>query len=144
MFERSWMRHSIVGGTALAAISLGFAATAVMAEPSQGELVIAVAQEPQDLAAQGAYKEVNAAGLRNVIETLIAQDPVSGNLTGVLATAWERIDDQTVQFTIPHNFHFSRQMKFSARDFQGNIRASSFMDTRLTPLNRADQKLAQF
>lgn len=106
MFERSWMRHSIVGGTALAAISLGFAATAVMAEPSQGELVIAVAQEPQDLAAQGAYKEVNAAGLRNVIETLIAQDPVSGNLTGVLATAWERIDDQTVQFTIRDGVSF--------------------------------------
>ena len=55
-------------------------------------------QEPQDLAAQGAYKEVNAAGLRNVIETLIAQDPVSGEIKGVLATGWERIDDKTVRF----------------------------------------------
>ena len=99
MTARFRMRRTLIAGTALAAVSLGFSAP-VAAEPTQGELIVAVAQEPQDLAAQGAYKEVNAAGLRNVIETLIAADPVSGELKGVLATAWDRIDDKTVRFTI--------------------------------------------
>jgi peptide/nickel transport system substrate-binding protein len=72
----------------------------LLAEPTKGTLVVAVNQEPQDLAAQGTYKEINAPGLRNVVETLIAVDPVSGDLSPVLATAWKRIDDSTLRFTI--------------------------------------------
>ena len=77
-----------------------------LSAPSNGELVVAVAQEPQDLAAQGAYKEINAPGLRNVIETLIALDPVSGELRGVLATSWERIDERTVRLTLREGVSF--------------------------------------
>ena len=71
-FGSSGMRR--VGGV-LAAMLL--ATAAVPATAAEGTLVVAVNQEPQDLAAQGAYKEINAPGLRNVIETLIAADPVS-------------------------------------------------------------------
>lgn len=99
-------KGSLAGCTALAAISLALSAGLATAEPTKGELVVAVAQEPQDLAAQGAYKEVNAPGLRNVVETLIAQDPLTGDLTGVLATAWERIDDKTVRVTIREGVKF--------------------------------------
>ncbi len=106
MNTRLRKRDALVAAAALTATSLGLSAPSALAQPTQGELVVAVAQEPQDLAAQGAYKEVNAAGLRNVIETLIAQDPVSGELKGVLATAWERVDDKTVRFTIREGVTF--------------------------------------
>lgn len=94
-------------GVGLAAAAALLAATAPLkADPSAGTLVIAVNQEPQDLAAQGAYKEINAPGLRNVLETLIALDPVSAEMRPVLATAWERLDDRTIRFTIRNGVVF--------------------------------------
>jgi peptide/nickel transport system substrate-binding protein len=88
----------------------------LQANPGQGTLVVAVNQEPQDLAAQGTFKEINATGLRNVLETLIAVDPVSGNLTPILATAWERVDGSTLRFTIREgvNFHDGSAMTAEA------------------------------
>lgn len=75
------------------------ATNALHAEPS-GQFVIAVSQEPQDLAAQGSYKEVNAAGLRNVVETLIATNPETGSYEPILATAWERVDGSTIRLQL--------------------------------------------
>ena len=72
----------------------------------EGTLVVAINQEPQDLAAQGAYKEINATGLRNVLETLIAVDPRTGGLMPILATAWERVDGNTLRFTIREDVTF--------------------------------------
>ena len=92
-------------GVTLGAIVL--AVSPIHGEPTHGTLVVAVNQEPQDLAAQGTYKEINAPGLRNVIETLIAVDPVSGDfVVPVLATAWERVDDRTLRFTIRDGVSF--------------------------------------
>ena len=98
------------------AMALVLSTQVMFAAPMKGELVVAVAQEPQDLAAQGAYKEVNAPGLRNVVETLIAQDPVSGNLQGVLATSWKRVDSRTVRVTIREGvvFHDGSRMDAAA------------------------------
>ena len=95
-------RKSVFGATTVvvAAGLLALSNFALYAEPNRGTLVVAVNQEPQDLAAQGAYKEINAPGLRNVLETLIAVDPVSGEFIPVLATAWERVDGSTLRFTI--------------------------------------------
>ena len=70
-----------------------------------GTFVFAVNQEPQDLAAQGTYKEINAPGLRNVVETLIAVDP-DGTIVPVLAESWEVIDDSTIRFTIRDGVSF--------------------------------------
>ena len=98
------------------AMALVLSTQVMFAAPMKGELVVAVAQEPQDLAAQGAYKEVNAPGLRNVVETLIAQDPVSGNLQGVLATSWKRVDSRTIRVTIREGvvFHDGSRMDAAA------------------------------
>lgn len=85
---------------AAAAIGIGSSAQASEA------FVVAVDHEPQDLAAQGAYKEVNAPGLRNVLETLIDTDPETGSYRGVLATAWERVDDSTLRFTLRKGVSF--------------------------------------
>jgi peptide/nickel transport system substrate-binding protein len=86
--------------------ALAFAAVASYAAPTHGTLVVAVNQEPQDLAAQGTYKEINATGLRNVVETLIAVDPVTGEMRGVLATDWERVDGSTLRLTIRQGVKF--------------------------------------
>jgi len=101
MLNRAARRRMVSGVVALA-----LSAQVALAAPTNGELVVAVAQEPQDLAAQGAYKEVNAPGLRNVLETLIAQDSVTGDLRGVLATSWDRMDDRTVRFTLREGVTF--------------------------------------
>lgn len=94
-------RHGLLAGVA----GLSLAAGMAMAAPS-GDLVVAVPQEPQDLAAQGAYKEINAHGLRNVVETLIATDPETGDYIPVLATDWERIDDSTLRLTLREGVTF--------------------------------------
>jgi len=85
------------------------------AEPA-GQLTIAVSQEPQDLAAQGAYKEVNAAGLRNIVETLIATSPETGKYEPVLATSWERVDDSTIRLQLREGvkFHDGTEMTAEA------------------------------
>lgn len=87
------------------AMAFTLVAASAHAQPS-GRFVVAVDHEPQDLAAQGAYKEVNAPGLRNVIETLIDIDPQTGAYRGVLATGWERVDDSTVRVTLREGVTF--------------------------------------
>jgi ABC-type oligopeptide transport system substrate-binding subunit len=60
---------------------------AVQAEPS-GTLTVAVIQENQSMQAQMTFKEVNAVGLRNVIEQLTTINPATGELEPMLATGW--------------------------------------------------------
>lgn len=62
--------------------------------------VVAVPQEPQDLAAQGIYKEINAPGLRNVIEPLIMANPDDVGYMPVLAESWEVLDNQTLRLDL--------------------------------------------
>lgn len=90
---------------ALTAATTVLAGGMALAEPS-GSFTVAVSQEPQDLAAQGAYKEINAPGLRNVLEPLIAIDPETGAFTPVLATSWERIDANSVRMTLREGVKF--------------------------------------
>ena len=88
-----------------AAATDGAADAADAAPAPSGTFVFAVNQEPQDLAAQGTYKEINAPGLRNVVETLIAVDP-DGTTVPVLAESWDVIDDSTIRFTIRDGVSF--------------------------------------
>ncbi|WP_018689060.1 ABC transporter substrate-binding protein [Ahrensia kielensis] len=84
---------------------VALAPSSALAAPA-GEFVIAVHQEPQDLAAQGAYKEINAPGLRNVLEPLIATDSKTGEYIPVLAASWGRVDDKTVRVTLREGVKF--------------------------------------
>ena len=113
---RSGLRR--VGGL-LAATLLAVAATPATA--AEGTLVVAVNQEPQDLAAQGAYKEINAPGLRNVIETLIAADPVSGTFRGILATDWEVVDDRTIRMNLREGVTFHDGTPFNAESAAASV-----------------------
>ncbi|KUF09130.1 hypothetical protein AVJ23_18805 [Pseudoponticoccus marisrubri] len=87
----------------------------------EGTFTVAVHQEPQDLAAQGVYKEINAPGLRNVLETLIATDPETGEYIPVLATAWERVDDRTVRLTLREGVTFHDGTEMTAEAVATNI-----------------------
>jgi peptide/nickel transport system substrate-binding protein len=100
----------VTTGVLIASVSL-LASHVLYAEPT-GQFVVAVSQEPQDLAAQGSYKEVNAAGLRNVVETLIATNPDTGSYEPVLATSWERVDDSTIRLQLREgvSFHDGTEM----------------------------------
>lgn len=82
--------------TALA-ITLAGVLAGVTSLAQADTFVVAVPQEPQDLAAQGIYKEINAPGLRNVIEPLIMMDADSGEYVPVLAQDWEVIDDTSLR-----------------------------------------------
>lgn len=115
-------------GQNLSVLALIAAQAAVVAGPAlaapTGEFVVAIQQEPQDLAAQGAYKEINAAGLRNVLEPLIATDPKTGEYIPVLATAWERVDDKTVRVTLREGVKFHDGTEMTA---EAAARAVSFI-----------------
>ncbi len=119
MSTHRFLSGHVLGSVAFLAATI--VASPLLAEPTKGTLVIAVNQEPQDLAAQGTYKEINAAGLRNVVETLIAVDPVDGKLRPVLATAWERIDDSTLRFTIRDGVTFHDGTPMTAEAVAGSI-----------------------
>lgn len=100
---------------AIASIVVGF--VAFFNGPAFGAestLVVAVNQEPQDMAAQGTYKEINAPGLRNVLETLIAMDPVSGKYRGILATSWDIVDAQTIRMKLREGVKFHDGSPFNA------------------------------
>ncbi|MHA3980845.1 ABC transporter substrate-binding protein [Halovulum sp. GXIMD14794] len=102
-----------LGVSVLALTVAQLGAQAALAAPD-GEFVVAVHQEPQDLAAQGAYKEINAPGLRNVLEPLISTDPASGEYIPVLATGWERVDDKTVRLTLREGVTFHEGTEMTA------------------------------
>jgi len=95
----------------LAATALGGAA---LADTPSGTFTVAINQEPQDLAAQGTYKEINAPGLRNVLETLIHLDPLTNEYQGVLAKSWERIDDRSIRFQLREGVTFHDGTAFDA------------------------------
>ena len=101
--------HSVRSSLAAALLAASAAAAA-----AEGTLVIAVNQEPQDLAAQSTYKEINARWLQNAVETLIEVDPVSGTFKGILATDWEVVDDSTVWMNLREGVSFHDGTPFNA------------------------------
>lgn len=64
--------------------------------------------------AQMTFKEVNAVGLRNVIEQLTTINPVTGELKPMLATSWEPVDDETWRFHLRQGVTFHDGSPFNA------------------------------
>ena len=81
-----------------------------------GELVIVANQEPQSMASSKAYKEVNAIGIRNIIEFLTRLDNETGEVKGQLATSWEQVSPTTMHFKLREgiNFHDGTPMNAEA------------------------------
>ena len=81
-----------------------------------GELVIVANQEPQSMASAKAFKEVNAVGIRNIIEFLTRLDNETGEVKGQLATSWEQVSPTTMHFKLREgvNFHDGTPMNAEA------------------------------
>lgn len=105
------MRFATVTLAAMAAV--GFAASPAASAPD-GTLTVAVIQENQAMQAQMTFKEVNAVGLRNVIEQLTTINPKTGALEPMLATSWERVDDETWRFSLRQGVKFHDGSPFNA------------------------------
>lgn len=100
------------GGLFLAA-ALGGAASA-QDIGGGGELIIAALQEVQTLEAQNAYKEVNAVGLRNILEQLTMLDPETGEVVPMLATSWEQVEPTRWRFHLREGVSFHDGSPFNA------------------------------
>ncbi len=74
------------------------------AEPKT--FVYAAIREWRSLEAFNAYDELQAPGLRNVIEVLLDRDPVTNELIPELATSFEPLDELTWRFTVREGVTF--------------------------------------
>jgi peptide/nickel transport system substrate-binding protein len=83
------------------------------AEPT-GKLVISMSVEPDTLENWKAYSTDGHPILRNVQEALLNRDPVSNELVGELATAWEQTDEKTWRFTLRQGVTFHDGSPFNA------------------------------
>lgn len=108
--------RSLIACGALAAIL----PVLVNANADDKHLVVVANQEVQSLQAQLTYKEVNAVGLRNVVEQLVGLDP-EGNLFGMLATSWEQVDDNTWRFNLREGVLFHDGSPFNAESAEVSI-----------------------
>jgi peptide/nickel transport system substrate-binding protein len=100
----------IVGGIGLVLAAGGPA----LALGGGGELVVAAIQEVQSMQAQTAYKEVNAIGIRNVIEQLTTLDPDTGELKPMLALSWEQVEPTRWRFELRQGISFHDGTPFNA------------------------------
>ncbi|NBB98909.1 MAG: hypothetical protein GVY34_12245 [Alphaproteobacteria bacterium] len=80
-----------------------------------GELVVVANASPQSMQAQTAYKEVNAIGIRNVIEQLTTLDPETGELIPMLATSWEQVEPTRWRFQLREGVTFHDGTPFNAK-----------------------------
>ncbi len=83
------------------------------AEPT-GKLVVSMSVEPDTLENWKAYSTDGHPILRNVQEALLNRDPVSNELVGELATAWEQTDPSTWRFTLRQGVTFHNGDPFNA------------------------------
>ncbi|MBA3643456.1 MAG: hypothetical protein H0W59_05240 [Chloroflexia bacterium] len=99
---RAGTRPAAAQGTATAAV-----------EPT-GSLVISMSVEPDTLENWKAYSTDGHPVLRNVQEALLNRDPVSNELVGELATAWEQTNETTWRFTLRQGVTFHDGTPFNA------------------------------
>jgi peptide/nickel transport system substrate-binding protein len=88
-------------------------ANAQATEPT-GKLVISMSVEPDTLENWKAYSTDGHPILRNVQEALLNRDPVTNELVGELATAWEQTEDRTWRFTLREGVTFHNGDPFNA------------------------------
>ena len=123
--QRRFSRRQFVGRASAIGLGASAMATAVArfdsiasaqgTEPS-GSIVISLAAEPITLEAWHAYSTLGVATHRNCYEALLNRDPSTNELIGELATAWEWVDDKTIDFTLREGVTFHNGATFDAND----------------------------
>ncbi|MEJ7786183.1 MAG: ABC transporter substrate-binding protein, partial [Solirubrobacteraceae bacterium] len=116
--RRELMKRATVIGLSVPAVGAVLQArvsgvNAQSAEPT-GKLVVSMSVEPDTLENWKAYSTDGHPILRNVQEALLNRDPVSNELVGELATAWEQTDDLTWRFTLREGVTFHNGDPFNA------------------------------
>jgi peptide/nickel transport system substrate-binding protein len=71
-----------------------------------GGITISLAAEPSTLEWWNAFSIDGHPVLRNTHEALLNRDPVTNELVGELATAWEWVDQRTIRFTLRQGVTF--------------------------------------
>ncbi len=94
--------RSLLLGTVMTVATIGSA----YAIGGGGELVVVANNEPQSMQAQVTYKEVNGAGLRNIIEQLTRIDPQTNEVLPMLATSWEQVEPTVWHFKLREGVTF--------------------------------------
>jgi peptide/nickel transport system substrate-binding protein len=94
--------------------------SAQAAEPT-GKLTISMSVEPDTLENWKAYSTDGHPILRNVQEALLNRDPVTNELVGELATAWEQTNETTWRFTLRQGVTFHNGDPFNAEENEFEI-----------------------
>ncbi len=118
--RRTLVRAGLAAGAGVAA-SAGLSAwtrAATLAQESApaGKIVISLAAEPSTLEWWNAFSIDGHPVLRNINEALLNRDPVSNELVGELASAWEWQDERTVRFTLREGVTFHNGDPLTAED----------------------------
>ncbi len=87
---------------------------AAQAAAPSGTITLAMSVEPDTLENWRAYSTDGHPVLRNVQEALLNRDPVSNELVGELATAWEQTNETTWRFTLRQGVAFHNGDPFNA------------------------------
>lgn len=109
-FSRRTFGKAAAGAAAAAALSgthAGFTRGAgAQGEDPAGGITISLAAEPSTLEWWNAFSIDGHPVLRNTNEALLNRDPVTNELVGELATAWEWQDQRTIRFTLRQGVTF--------------------------------------
>jgi peptide/nickel transport system substrate-binding protein len=125
LIARRFSRRTLVGsaGAGLALSATGMpgwrgvsTARAQDTAAPTGKIVISLAAEPSTLEWWNAFSIDGHPVLRNVNEALLNRDPVTNELVGELATAWEWQDERTVRFTLREAVTFHNGDPLNAED----------------------------
>ena len=111
------LRAAAIGVSVPAAALLQRATPAVRAQDAAaptGKIVLAMTVEIDTLENWRAYSTDGHPVLRNVMEALLNRDPVSNELVGELATAWEQTSDTVWRFTLREGVTFHNGDPFNA------------------------------
>lgn len=117
--RRGLVRSAAAGGAAIVTAagwrSLAAAGQTPSAAPS-GRIVISLAAEPTTLEWWNAFSIDGHPVLRNTNEALLNRDPVTNELVGELATAWEWRDERTIRFTLRQGVLYHNGAPLTAED----------------------------
>lgn len=92
------------------------AAVPAWAQRADNALTWGFTSEIETLDPYATAKRTSQLVIRNVIETLLYRDPVSGTAQPLLATAWKWIDDTTLELTLRQDAVFHDGQQFDADD----------------------------
>ena len=102
--------------TRLLALLLLALATPALAQKADNALTWGFTSEVETLDPYATAKRTSQLVIRNVVETLLYRDPLSGKAQPLLATSWRWVDDRTLELALRQDAAFHDGQKFDADD----------------------------